>query len=112
MTTQILLVLAVVCLGASTSFGALGPYLVASVLARVLVAAGVVPALGTETLVVTALIDGCLVWSFFRAVAEEAPLRPGELEHAGDQVRVREQPVHAARVKERDRGAEPLWVLP
>jgi hypothetical protein len=104
-TTGILIAFALVTVGVSTTTGALGAYLVASGLARVLLALTVAP-LGYPTLVVTALVDGALIWSFLQAAAADLPL-----EHAADRLRVREQAEHAAGMDECDGCAEPLGVL-
>ncbi|NVB78285.1 MAG: hypothetical protein HOV81_07820 [Kofleriaceae bacterium] len=108
MTTGILVVFALITVGVSTTTGALGAYLVASGLARVLLALTIAP-LGYPTLVVTALVDGALIWSFLQAAAADLPERP--LEHAADRLGVREQTEHAAGMDECDGCAEPLGVL-
>lgn len=105
--TAILLALALVAVAVSTTTGTLGAYLVASSAARVLLALAV--PLDYPTLVVTAIVDGMLIWSFLQAAAAELPQRG--LEHAGDRLGVREQAEHSARVEECDGCAEPLGVF-
>jgi hypothetical protein len=104
---EVLLALAVVGAIAATLHGAAGPYLVASWAVRLLVALGDAPGLGLPILVVTAIVDGSLLWSFFYSALVEGP----QLQDLGDRVRVREQAEHSARVDECDGRAEPIPVL-
>lgn len=103
MMTELLLALSLLAVVAATATGAPGAYLVATWAARVVVAIADVPGLGFPTLVITAIVDGSLLWSYFQA----AP----ELEHLGDRVRVREQAEDPAGVDECDGRAEPVPVL-
>jgi hypothetical protein len=76
MTSATLLSLAILCIGAAIATGALGPYVVGSALARVLVAIVMPTDLLYPTLAVTALVDGALLYSFLRAAAEEPRSEP------------------------------------